>query len=348
MKVAHLAIVSPRQCGLYETARDMVAAERAIGMDARLVDPVTDKSGKDRGVPIEKQAWAQGADVWVSHSGPNKCVSNGHPIIHMLHGRPYSSFLLELDTDDHCVYTYVMKAVKAETTTAFVTLWPEHVPYWGVFVPEDKLHAAPAPVDLQAWQSEGLSGYDFHGHRRGTNVIISDMWREDSKPYHSIMAYAIFARNHPEARLHIYATPQKQGDKVDRFLTPLVARDQIGEVKGQIQGLENVYRAADMLITPHRIATRTVREALACGCQVVMGPGNDYTPYTADPVDIEAFAEAMERAWQARHDDPTARRYANRLSAEQHFDPEKTARVIERLAVEAKAQCQKSKPAPQT
>ena len=348
MKIAHLAIATPHRCGLYETARDTAAGMRAIGHDARIVDPVTDKTGKDRGVPVEKQEWAQQADVWISHSGPNKCVANGHPILHVLHGRPYSSFLLELQGKEHCVYTYVAKARAAATTAAFVTLWQEHLPYWAVFVPEEQLHYAPAPVDLKQWTPEGPCGFDFNGRRRAVNVVITDMWREDCMPFHSIMAFGRFARKHPEARLHLYAVPEKRA-QVERFLAPLVARDMIGEIKGHLaSGLDNIYRAADMLVTPHRIATRTVREALACGCQVVMGTGNAYTPYTADPEDIDAVAEQMERALADTRANTGARLAANRVSAEQHFNPEHTARAIERLAVEAEAQCQKSKPAPPT
>jgi len=348
VKIAHLAIVSPSRCGLYETARDMAAGLRAIGHDARLVDPVKDKTGKDRGVPVEKQAWAQEADVWISHSGPNHCKPNGHPILHMLHGRPYSSFLLQLEDKAHCVYTYIAQAVAEPTTAGFVTLWEEHAPFWAVFVPEAKLHYAPAPVDLKQWTPEGPCGYDFQGHRRAINVVITDMWREDCKPFHAIMAYARFARKHPDARLHLFAVPQDRS-MLERFLAPLVARDMIGEVKPHIaKGLDNIYRAADIMVTSHRIATRTVREALASGCQVVMGTGKDYTPYTADVEDVDAFAGQIERALSDVRENAGARLAANRVSAEQHFNPEHTARAIERLAVEAREQCQKSKPAPPT
>jgi hypothetical protein len=50
MKLAHIAIVTPHRAGLYETVRDLVAAERAAGVDAVIVDPNT--QNEDRGVPI--------------------------------------------------------------------------------------------------------------------------------------------------------------------------------------------------------------------------------------------------------------------------------------------------------
>ena len=56
MRIAHAAIATPRKCGLYETTRELVAAERALGVDARIVDPAPNEKvgikNHDRGVPI--------------------------------------------------------------------------------------------------------------------------------------------------------------------------------------------------------------------------------------------------------------------------------------------------------
>ena len=58
MKVAHLAIITPRKCGLYETTRELVKGLREIGVDSRLVDPaparnpIMWKGTEDRGVPV--------------------------------------------------------------------------------------------------------------------------------------------------------------------------------------------------------------------------------------------------------------------------------------------------------
>ena len=92
MKLAHLAIVTPHRAGLYESAREIVAAEVQLGESAYIVDPQQPRF--DRGAPIGNGLVEQ-ADVIVSHSGLNSYNNCGKPVIRCLHGRPESSFLLE-------------------------------------------------------------------------------------------------------------------------------------------------------------------------------------------------------------------------------------------------------------
>jgi glycosyltransferase involved in cell wall biosynthesis len=99
----------------------------------------------------------------------------------------------------------------------------------------------------------------------------------------------------------------------------------LGETSTIIPDLLPVYRAADLLITPHNIATRIVRESLACGLQTVASQGNPYTPYRADPEDLPAFAAEMARAWRELKADRPGHRLVNRQMAEREFDPVKAA-----------------------
>jgi hypothetical protein len=43
----------------------------------------------------------------------------------------------------------------------------------------------------------------------------------------------------------------------------------MGEIQSWVSGLDNVYRAASFMLTANEIATRSEREASACGCPVV-------------------------------------------------------------------------------
>jgi glycosyltransferase involved in cell wall biosynthesis len=327
MLIAHIAAIHPHRTGLYGTARDIVKAERALGHDARLVDPTKPREGEVDGVRVSGHQWACKADAWVSHSGLRKHLqSDGHPTVMMLHGRPYSSYLLGLLDKTH-VYDHVLTIVKQDDYKAFVTLWAEFLPYWKHLVPNGALRALNAPVSLDEWTPDGPSGYGFHDKGGAINVVIADQWREDKNPHECIHAFSIYADMVKGARLHIYGAPVK--DKgFPCILRPLAKRGVLGEAQGFVKGLDNVYRAADVLITPHRIATRTVREALACGCQVVMAPGNDYTPYTAEPHDIEAFAKQIDIAVGLAKTHPDERREANRASATKHFDPAHTAQGL--------------------
>lgn len=323
--VAHIAQIAPHQTGLYGTARDIVKAERELGLDARLVDPKMPKVGEVHGVPVASHQWACSCPVWVSHSGTNKCLEpEDRPVIHVMHGRPYSSYLLGIQGKTH-VYPVLMGW--AEKYAAFVTLWEEFLPYWRHLLPAEKLHAAPPPVDLGAWTPDGPSGYRFGGKRGEVNVLITDIWREDKNPHETIHAFSLYAEKNPEARLHLYGLPRNPSRALMSIFAPLKKRGVLGEAKGIVSGLANAYRAADVLITPHRIATRTVREALACGCSVVMSPrvGEQYTPYTCQCADIEGFAQQMDRAIQNRKAKRTDQTAINRASAMRHFDPKRTA-----------------------
>jgi glycosyltransferase involved in cell wall biosynthesis len=162
-------------------------------------------------------------------------------------------------------------------------------------LPPDKIRAIPAPVDLEHWTPDGPSGYQFHGQKGERNVVVTDVWREDKDPYHVLNAFLVYARRYGGAKLHIYAAPQK-GTAWGVMKALLRESGCLGECVGFVEGLTNVYRAADVMITPHRIAVRSVREALACGCSVVMDHGQAYTPFRAEPEDLKAFAWKIDTA----------------------------------------------------
>jgi glycosyltransferase involved in cell wall biosynthesis len=323
MKVAHIAVVTPHLAGLYETTRDLVAAERAQGLDARIVDPVKELEGADRGVPIVKSAFAADCQVLVNHSGlGTKLKDTKLPIIHVIHGRPYSTFLLE-QAGKLAALSHLRKISRDERYKLFVTFWPEFIPYFSLIIPQEKLHTVPPPVDLKFWTPNGPSGYKFHGHKGKVNVVCADIWRQDKDPYHVINAFGLFARQHPESKLHVYAAPQK--GSAWQVLKDAIGKN-LGEVCGFIKGLDNVYRAADLLITPHRIATRSVRESLACGCTVVMDLGGEaYTGFCAPPEDLEWYAKKMAAALRYGN------RKRNRKRATEEFDSHKTAKAFIKL-----------------
>jgi len=316
MKIAHVVVVTPHLAGIYETTRDLVAAERGLGIDARLVDPKKPGVGEDRGVPIAGHDFVSECQVVVNHSGLSKELDGTRlPIVHVMHGRPLSSFLHEQEGRIP-VYSYLRRVREDARFKAFVTFWPEYVPYWSVLLPREKLHAIEAPVDLERWTPDGPRGYTFRGHKGEINVVCASVWRHDENPYHIVHAFRLFATWVQGARLHIYAAPQTGSGWA--VLKECLQREGIlGEVVGFVKGLENVYRAADVAITPHHIATRSVREALACGCNVVMASDNLYTRYAATPEKTWEYASEIRRAVEGKA--------PNREVAETFFDSRRIA-----------------------
>lgn len=327
MKVAHVAVVTPHRAGLYETCRDLAAAERRMGIDARIVDPVNEVVTVDRGVPVVKRSFVQDCQVVINHSGLSKDLNKTRlPIIHVLHGRPYGSFLLE-QSGKIAIFSYLRRVRNDTRFKLFVTFWPEFVSHWATILPRDRIRCVPAPVDLDRWTPDGPAGYDFHGRRAEINVVCSDMWRDDITPFHVINAFLVYARAaQPNAKLHVYGAPRK-GSGWAILKSVLEEAGVLGEAPaGIVKGLQNVYRAASCVITPHRIATRSVREPLACGCNVVMAPGNPYTPYQADPENLEAYAAQIARAVNGKA--------SNRKVAEVYFDARDTAKGFVELLTE--------------
>ena len=319
MKLAHIVAVTPRRCGLYETTRELVAAERAIGIDARMYDSRTDQrlhpgGTEDRGAWFCDLAWTKQADVLINHSGlghelETRCTL---PVVHVAHGRPLSSFLSEMNKQAP-VYSYHYGKNKDARYKCVVTFWPEHIPYLEVMWRDTPVHGVPPPVDLQFWTPTGPNGYKFHGMGSETNVVVTDANRDDVIPFSVVNAFAVYANQHPLAKLHIY-TFQSDERGWPALLKSIQDRGNLGECKTWLaSGLDHVYRSTSMLITPHKIYTRSIREAMACGCPVVSGRD-------CDPDDIVEFANRMIAVKKNR--------LLWRDDAETMFDPKNSARAM--------------------
>lgn len=272
MKVAHLVVITPRRCGLYETTRELVKSLRDNGIDSRLVDPMPDKNpvgfngAIDRGATIASLDWAKDADILVSHSGMGDLETCGKPIIHVAHGRPRHSFLSEVNGSTP-IYSYHYKNNFKDQVKAIVTFWPQHKPYLEVMYPNKPVHYVQSCVDLDFWCT-GSSVYDFGGYAGKINIVCTDAFRDDIDCYDAINAFALWARKNEGAKLHIFGKPKNM-----RGWGALIKRVQddgnMGLVQGWASELKHVYRSADAVVTAHDIDVRTVREAMACGCPVV-------------------------------------------------------------------------------
>lgn len=329
MKIAHLAIVTPGRCGLYETTRELVRAERHLGLDAYIVDPAPTQfhpglDSSERGVPILGEVAAKDADLIVNHSGcTGELERISKPFILMAHGRPAHSFQFE-KTGGSPVYSYWYRKNKDDRYRAVVTFWPEHVPYLKVMFSSKLVRAIPPTVDLEQWSPQGPGGYGFGGQCGAFNVAIADAWRHDVDPYLAVNSVAVASKMLAGIKLHIYG--KQGGDKAwPALLAALNDLGIVGEIKGWIKGLENVYRAADLLVTPHRIYTRTIREAMACGCPVVSG-------MVVPPEDIQATAEIIVARLTESVDRRSVRHHAERL-----FNPMSAARAMAAIVEEAVA-----------
>ena len=232
LKVAHIAVVAPHRSGLYETARELAAAQQNLGIDARVVDPSPSEAeypgfieeAKKRGDENVARAYqkpkpkdwvedrepkpaplsfALGADIIVSHSGlvRSELIESDIPIIDVIHGRPRVCFLYE-QRDQQTIYSYYRRIAREPRHKAFVHFWPEYQDYWSMVIPAGKLRVLSPSVDLDAW-TPGEPEYDFQGNGGEINVVCTDRTRPDKDIFHQLHAFALFAERHPGAKLHI-------------------------------------------------------------------------------------------------------------------------------------------------
>lgn len=326
MKVAHFAVWGPNKCGLYHTAKELVLAERLAGIDARFI--AYDEKGiqTDGSFKSEKLDWSYGADVLVRHSSiPQHLRNAGIPTVLVLHGRPESSVRIEQQKIMKVVSS-IRGCVSDERYKAFIVLWPEFMDIWSNIVPTNKLFYIPAMVDLDEYKPDN-EPFDLAEYNSSPNVLLADIWRDDVIPFNVLFAAEKFVKKHG-GKVHIAGLPKSFLNPVGPFLISMKDKGTVGHIFGQIKHIKGMYIACDIMVTPHVIATRSIRECLASNTPIVAGSGCRFTPHQANPKDIDSFAEAIERCWQDKSQKP-------REVAEKEFNLEQagqsTRKVFEKI-----------------
>lgn len=349
MKVAHFVTIAPNRCGLYGTARDLLKAEQGVGIDAGFVDcSISNNEAvvngfiegypkiKDDEIIPKSVGWARRADVYIRHSLiPVELQNSGKPLVMAVHGRPESSFRLEA-SGQIPVISMLYKRARDKRYAAFLCFWKEYIFQLSTIIPRDKLFYIPAPVDLEHF-SPGKPKYDLGENAGSPNLLICDIWREDVIPFNVIFAALLFQQKYCKtAKIHVVALNQKDLEIMSGFFRGIKELGALGILSKMNTRIRDFYMSADIVITPHTIATRTVREPLACGIPVVAGTGNRFTPYTANPNDIEGFAKTINSCWQDYKSSPSEVKRMARQVAEMSFNIETTGEamkvVLEKIA----------------
>lgn len=304
MKVAHFGVFAPYASGQFETVRDLISAEKLVGIDAGFIDyghegkPNSRVGLEDEGLETLPVEWATDADVLMRHSAvPQKLESLRTPVITALHGRPESSFNLEF-YGGSAIISEILRVKDKPNHGGFLTFWEEHVPQWSAILGGGEVLYVPSPIDLSRY-SPSSKKYDFGGNSGSPNIVIADTWtgRMDTTPFNVLMAAVLYRMEfNKDAKVHIYALPGKGSMS---FLRGLKELGILGDMRQRVKGLVHVFSSADILITPYIIATRLVREAMATRLRFVAGGGCKYTRYSADPRNIRSYAEAIRELWES-------------------------------------------------
>jgi len=309
MKILHWVGLTPNACGLYEQAKDQIAAERSVGIDSQAIDfrivdnkEIFGEIKTDEWLTSVGLDWTKEADINVIHSGINEKYKSKKPNILMMHGRPEYAFMLAYLKNKTSMYQEYMSYRWDERYRKFITMWPEHKFMWDMVFPKHKMECIPLLLDTNTYNLTGKI-FDLNtpsSKRAEFNILVADMWREDVTPYNVIVAAAKFVKEEcPEARIHIVGMGQFNNPALQGFLGILKDNDVLGACAGVCADVDQFYRACDIMVSPQVICTRSVREATACGLIVVGGAGATWTDYKANPLDTDGYAKEIKRAYDA-------------------------------------------------
>lgn len=311
MRIVHFSPFAPCACGLYEAARDMAAADYEAGHEVYLVDTGITTSNGDNHVPGEpgkedKRGFftvvtadpivARTADVLICHSGvPDPWISICQaPLIWMLHGRPTACFGPEQFGRGNS-YSLIAEIAKWPRVKKMITFWPYHMQFWRNTIPAKKLTCLEAPpVDSTRFNPNGPT-HDFGDLSGNINIALADSWREDVDLFGVAHGALVFARENRGVKFHFYGMEQPLRCW-EYILTELKELGALGEVWARRPNMEEIYRAADIILSPHRIATRVVAEALCCGTPVIAADGCRFATWTCDTNDPVNVANHISEA----------------------------------------------------
>ena len=348
MKVAHFARFDPNRSGQYATVKDLITAERQQGIDAELIDASGcnvckhwfsipgQQDGDLKTIPVE---WAYDADVLVRHTAiPTELEQKGIPIVLCAHGRPEHTFMLE-SSGQSPIFTFYKTLTDRPCNRnykAVVTFWKEFIFHMSFLLPESLLHYVPAMVDLDVYCPTGPS-LDYGGKGGTPNLMIADMWRTDESPFNILYAAGMFREKYcPEAKVHVFGIPSSTTNNAITIIAQRLAEIGVwGASYSVYNNMPEAYRAADILITPHHIATRVIREASACGLPIVANQGCVYTNYTANPKDVEGFAAMIHRCWTEREAWGKEQPNKWRAMAKKEFNLEQAGKAMVRVLEQA-------------
>jgi len=335
MKIAHFCHIGSHTSGMYMTIAELIVAENKLGMDAGLIDTHNYAGGRSDNstgdlITSKNISWADDADVLVLSSAvPEDYKRKGKPLVMIMHGCPRDIFeaeLFHLTPDNPAAFSTFLSFVNSARFSAFVTFWKEHYDYYKNYVPN--CYYVPAGCNLNKWTPDGHK-YKFNGSG-SPNIIFAEAWRFMKHPYHILHGVALAHETLPDLRLHLYGVPSKDKHLWITFCNTAKFNTFIGEFDHIITDIDDVYRSADMVITPIEVAHRITRESTACGTPVIAA-GYEHSSYSFHPFKPNEMAEQIIRCWHDLQENPEAVKQQCRETATKYMDIMDTARGMQEI-----------------
>lgn len=309
MIIAHVAPFAPNRCGLYEAARDMARADIIGGNDVLFVDAGITKDGKreagqigaidnrgDFNLKTCDPKMLDFADIIIMHTGVNDSwlVRNQTPLIWAVHGRPLACFRPER-MDKGNSYSLYWTVAGWKRTKGMLYFWEEFRPHWSpIFQGKDIV--LPYPV-IDEIRFNNKEKYKLQNPGE-INLLVCDSEREDVDLYELSVGLLEAVKQFPGLKIHYFGLDMKNNDLPNCWnilLGEIKKYNGLGDVSGRVKDMQKIYNSVDCLISPNRIITRTIGEALTCGVPVISqnNPINLVSDYTCDMSDPKDILEAV-------------------------------------------------------
>jgi len=318
LKIAHWCLFGPKLSGMYETTRELIAAENQIeGVLAGLCETppptapkaVVKKAAEGGAVDafhpeMRTQDWGwamKWADIHVIHSTMSNNVAELKPKAFFAHGTPEACLENELMPDDKRKSFSSSADWMNRFEASFVTS-KRAEEIWKVFDPTgEKIHRISKGIDLSWWVRSSMK-QDLEG---SPSVLYGEIWRNIKHPFYLFYALNEIYEENKGIKLNVWGCNIKQP-----FWQELMKRANFDAFMGKhgIRGIvdypEHYYSRGDVYFGSaiYGDLSRSMQEATACGCPVITwnsDPHGDSHAYRyAEAFSIESLADKIMEVWE--------------------------------------------------
>jgi glycosyltransferase involved in cell wall biosynthesis len=309
MKIVHISQFAPGRSGLYEASRDMYRADVESGLDVSFLDTgirAEDKIHYSVGHEDKRDDFTlitsnkevlEDADILVLHTGVQEGIilPENKPQVWIMHGRPWASYKAEILNPTKKSYLAYTTLALQENVKKMVYFWPEYKPYWDVIVPEEKQVVFDyPPIDQNLYCPNGEKMIIRDEQKGKINGLICDACRDDIDIFETLNAAIAVSKITKDIKWHLIGVDSPIPPPMIVLINELNRLGTLGKLEvGRCKSMQEVYRSMDFLLTPHRITTRTIGEALSCGLPVIANKGCKTCNFSVDICNPNEVAEVI-------------------------------------------------------
>jgi hypothetical protein len=210
-----------------------------------------------------------------------------------VHGRPLACFRPEQNSQGGSFSLY-SNVSKWNRTKGMLYFWEEHKECWSHFFNGKDIVLSAPPIDINVYSSKG-DKYDIQD-KGAHNVLICDSTREDIDLFETFINLIKASEKIKNIKIHYFGHEHHGIPCWDMLIRLMQEKNILGDVHGRVTNMELVYRSMDVLVSPNKILTRTVAEALCCGLHVLGNSGNKHGLHSksANFASSNEFTSALE------------------------------------------------------